>query len=191
MSSLSVMFYSPCKLNLELMLSLILEHCPPWIIDKSRRKWIFYAIQTRDLNFLRILSQTIDRFIQTSEYLELAASVENNIPVIEYLLSLNCPVDELKVLISAVEKKALKNLNFFHEKMEFPIDENYKLFKAAASIEDNIEMMEFLVSYNCPIDHLTTSMSAAENGALNNLKWFLKNGFPMENLLYELVHWKS
>ena len=60
-------------------------------------KWILYAIETKDLEFLRILTQTIDPFIQTSEYLECAAGVEDNIPVIEYLMSLrHCPIDEWK-----------------------------------------------------------------------------------------------
>ena len=174
-------FYSSCNLNLQLILSLILEHCPGWIIGKDRKVWILYAIETKDLEFLRILAQTIDPFIQTSEYLELAAGVENNIPVIEYLMSLNCPIDQSKVLISAAKNKALNNLKFFHEKKQFPIDDNYRVFSSAAGIENNIEMMEYLKSHNCPISHLNTSRSAAENGALNNLKWLLKNGFSMKN----------
>ena len=178
----SVVFYSPCDVNLQLILSLIMERSPGWIINKSRSKWILYAIETKDLNFLRILTQTIDPFITTCEYLQFAASVENNIPVIEYLLSLmHCPIDQLKVLISAVEKKAFENLKFFHEKMEFPIDDNYKLFSSAAGIKNNIEIMEYLKSHNCPTGHLTTSLSAAENGALNNLKWLLTNGFSMDD----------
>ena len=64
-----------------------MEHSPGWIIDGSRRKWIFYAIETKDLELLRILTQTIVPFIQTTDYLECAAGIENNIPVIEYLAS--------------------------------------------------------------------------------------------------------
>ena len=165
------------NLNLHLIMELMFEHSPGWIIDGSRRKLILYAIETKDLEFLRILTPTVDPFINTSEYIEFAASIENNIPIIEYLVLLNCPMDQLKVLISAVEKKALKNLKFFHEKMEFPIDDNYRVFSSAASIENNIEMMEYLVSHNCPISNLATSKSAAEN----NLKWLLKNGFSMED----------
>ena len=91
--------------NLELILKLLIEHSPGWIIDGSRRKCILYAIETKDLAFLRILSQTIDPFINTCEYLKFAVGIENNFHVIEYLLSLNCPVDQVEVLISAVEKK--------------------------------------------------------------------------------------
>ena len=167
-------------LNLQLILSLILERCPGWIIEGSRKQWVLYAIRTKDLEFLRILTQTVDPFINTSEYLVFAAGIENNFHVIEYLLSLNCPIDHLKVLSSAVEKKALNNLKFFHEKMDFPID-NYNLFSSAAGVKDNIPILKYLKSHNCPISHLTTSNSAAENGALNNLKWLLKNGFLMMN----------
>ena len=137
----SLIFYSPCNLNLELVLKLIMEHCPGWIIDGSRKQWILYAIQTKDLAFLRILAQTVRPFINTFEYLELAVGIDDNRPVIEYLMSLNYPVDQLKFLTLAVENKALKNLKFLHEKMEFPVD-NYKLFISAARIESNIDIME-------------------------------------------------
>ena len=76
---------------------------------KLEKKCIIDAIEMKHLEFLRILTQTVDPFINTCEYLELAVGIEDNIPVIEYLLSLNSPVDQLKVLFSAVEKKALKN----------------------------------------------------------------------------------
>ena len=180
MSSLSV-FYRTGNLNLELILKMIMEHCPGWIIDGSRKQWILYAIETKDLEFLRILAQTVHPFINTCEYLELAVGIEDNIPVIEYLLALNSPVDELKVLTSAVEKKAFLNLKFFHQKKRFPIDDNYRVFSSAAGTEDNIEIMEYLKSRNCPISHFITSKSAAENGAFNNLKWLLKKGFLIVN----------
>ena len=93
----------------------------------------------------------------------------------------HCPIDQFKVLISAVQKKALKNLKFLHEKKRFPIDDNYHLFDAAACIENNIPMMEFLVSHNCPISRLTMSKVAAQNVALNNMKWLLKNGILMKD----------
>ena len=150
-----------------------MEHCPGWIIDKDRKKWILNAIETKDLEFLRILAPTVHPFINTSEYLECAVGIEDNIPVIEYLVSLNCPVHQLKVLNSAVEKKAFNNLKFFHENMEFPIDDNYRVF--------NIEMMEYLKSHSCPIRPFDSSKSAARHGALNNLKWLLKNGFLIVN----------
>ena len=38
-------------MNLQLILSLIFEHYPGWIIDGSRKTWIFYAIETKDLEF--------------------------------------------------------------------------------------------------------------------------------------------
>ena len=155
-----------------------MEHCPGWIIDGSRKKWIFYAIETKDLEFLRILTQTIDPFINTSEYLEFAASIENNSPVIEYLLTLKCPIRQVKVLISAVEKKAFKNLKFLHEKMEFPVDDNYQVLNAAADAEDNIPILEYLMLHDCPF---TPLKSAAKNDTLNNLKWLLENGFLIKN----------
>ena len=165
----------------QLILELTLEHSPGWIIDETRKKCILYAIQTKDLNFLRILTQTIHPFINTCEYLECAAGIENNIPVIKYLLSLNCPVDQLKVLLSAVENTAFNNLKFFHEKMEFPIDDNYQLFSSAAGAEDNIPILEYLMSLNCPTVHLYTSRSVARNGAVNNSKWLLDNGFSIKS----------
>ena len=180
-SQQNVIFYSLCNLNLQLIFFLILEHSPGWIIDESRRQWILYAIETKDLAFLRILSQTVVPFINTCEYLEFAAGIEDNIPVMEYLLSFNFPVDELKVLKSAVEKKALKNLKFLHEKKRFCIDDNYHLFIGAAGTEDNIEVMEYLKSHHCPIVHLDTSRSAARHGALNNLKWLFDNGCSMDD----------
>ena len=73
------------------------------------------------------------------------------------------------------------NLKNFHEKKGFSLDDNYKLFAAAALTDDNIEMMEYLVLHNCPISPLTTSKSAAWHGALNNLKWLLKKGFLIKN----------
>ena len=179
-----VIFYSRCHVNLQLILSLIMEHSPDWILNESRQEWIWYAIETKDLAFLRILTQTIDPFIPTSELLKFAAGIEDNLPILKYLVSLNCPVeplDRLKALTSAVGKKAFENLKFLHEKMEFPIDDNCRVFSSAAGIEDNIEIMEYLVSHNCPTDYLITSKSAAENGALNNLKWLLENGFSMED----------
>ena len=94
----AVIYYSLCNLNLHLILSLVMEHSPGWIIDGSRKQWILYAIETKDLRFLRILTQTVDPFINTCEYLEFAAGVENNFHDIEYLMSLNCPIDQLKVL---------------------------------------------------------------------------------------------
>lgn len=33
----TVIYYSPCNLNLELILKMIMEHFPGWIIDKSRK----------------------------------------------------------------------------------------------------------------------------------------------------------
>ena len=179
-SQQNVIVYSPPQPNLELILELTMEHSPGWIIDETRKECIKKAIETKDLNFLRILTQTIDPFVNTSEYLELAAGVENNIPVIQYLMSLNCPVDHLEVLISAVENKALKNLKFFLQEMKFPID-NYHLFIAAAGAKDNIEMMEYLKSHSCPMVHLDTSISAAKHGALNNLKWLFDNGCSMDD----------
>ena len=181
---MSSLFVSYRDLNLELVLKMIMEHCPGWIIDGSRKQWILYAIRTKDLAFLRILAQTVRPFINTFEYLELAVGIDDNRPVIEYLMSLNCPVDQLKVLTSAVEKKALKNLEFLHEKMEFPVD-NYNLFSSAAGTEDNIEIMEYLMSHKCPINHFFTSESAA----LNNLKWLLKNGILKmnEEMFYSAV----
>ena len=65
--------------------------------------------------------------------------------------------------------------------MGFCIDDNYRVFSSAAGAEDNIEIMEYLKSHSCPTGHLTTSRSAAKNGALNNLKWLLKNGFSMKD----------
>ena len=178
----SVIFYSPSNLsnlNLDLILKMLIEHSPGWIIDGSRKVWILYAIETKDLAFLRILTRTVDPFIKTSEYLEFAVGIENNIQVIEYLSSLNFPIDQLKVLKSAVEKKAFENLKFLHEKKRFPIDDNYKLFSSAAGIEDNISILEYLKLHNCPISHLTTSKSVAKKGALNNLKWLWENGLFM------------
>ena len=135
----------------------------------------------RNLKFLQLLTRTVEPFIiDATEYLECAARIENNVPVIEYLLSLNCPVDQLKVLKSAVENKSLQNLKFFHQQMEFPID-NYNLFSTAAGTEDNILIMEYLKSHNCPTGHFQTSETAAENSALNNLKWLLKNGFSIKD----------
>ena len=46
----------PVIFNLELILKMIMEHSPGWIIDKSRKQWILYAIETKDLNFVRILA---------------------------------------------------------------------------------------------------------------------------------------
>ena len=43
-----VVFYSPRNLNLELILKMIMEHSPGWIIDESRKQWILYAIETKD-----------------------------------------------------------------------------------------------------------------------------------------------
>ena len=176
MSSLLVSY---SNLNLELVLRLIFEHCPGWIIDGSRKQWILYAIRTKDLAFLRVLAQTVRPFINKFEYLELAVGIDDNIPVVEHLLSLNYPVGQLKVLTLAVEKKALKNLKILHEKMEFPVD-NYNLFSSAAGTEDNIEIMEYLLLHKCPTSHFTLE-SAAKNGALNNLVWLLKNGFSMDD----------
>ena len=107
--------------------------------------------------FLRILTQTIHPFIQTLEYWEVAVSIENNIPIIDYLLSFNCIIDQVKVFKvfkSAVEKKAFKNLKFLHEKKRFPIDDNYHLFSSAVGIENNIDILKYLVLHNCPISHL-------------------------------------
>ena len=177
----SVVFYSPSQVNLELILKLILEHSPGWIIDETRQEWILCAIETRDLAFLRILTQTIEPFINC-EYLEFAVGIENNFRVIEYLMSLNFPIDQLKVLTSAVENKAFNNLKFLYQQMEFPIDDNYNLFSYAAFMEDNIDILEYLKLHHCPISHLDATRTAAENGALNNLKWLLENGFSMEDI---------
>ena len=191
----------PCNVNLELILKMIMEHSPGWIIDKTRKKCIKDAIETKNLAFLRILAQTIEPFIKTSEYLEFAAGVENNFHVIEYLLSLNFPIDQLKVLSSAVEKKAFESLKFLHEKKRFAIDDNYKLFSYAAGIENNIEIMEYLKSHNCPISLFATSNAVAKNDNLNNLKWLLKNGLflmdsgifndAMENGSLDVLEWLS
>ena len=64
------------------------------------------------------------------------------------------------------ENKAFNNLKFFHQQMEFSIDDNHRVFEMAAGVENNIEMMEYLMAHNCPISHLDTSKSAAETGAL-------------------------
>ena len=152
-----------------------MEHSPGWILDETRKECIKDAIKKKDL------TQTVDPFIKTCEYLEFAAGIENNFHVIEYLMSFNYPVDHFEILFSAVEKKALKNLKFLHEKKHFPIDDNHNLFNAAASIDNNFEIMEYLKSHNCPIIHSNASGSAAEKGALNNLKWLLKHGFSMED----------
>ena len=66
-------------------------------------------------------------------------------------MSLNCPIDQLKVLSSAVEKKAFENLKFLHKENGFPIDDNYNLFSYAAGVKNNIEIMEYLKSHNCLI----------------------------------------
>lgn len=63
----------------------------------------------------------------------------------------------------------------------FPIDKSHGVFDAAASREDNIPLMEYLLSINCPLSHSTTPCSAAKNGALNNSKWLLENKIPMEH----------
>ena len=142
----SVILYFSCHVNLQLILSLIMEHSPGWIIDETRKECIKDAIETKDLNFLRILAQTIDPFINTSEYLELAAGIEDNIPVMTYLFSLNCPIDQVKVLISAAKNKALNNLKFLYDEKRFPIDDNYRVFNAAAGAEDNIKILEYLTT---------------------------------------------
>ena len=167
-------------MNGHTLLSVILEHCPPWIIEESRKIWIKDAIETRNLTYLQLLTRTVEPFIiDATEYLECAARIENNRSVIEYLLSLNCFVYELNVLKSAVKIKSLPNLGYFHQQAAFPIDDH--LFSIAAETEDNIPIMEYLMSHNCPIIHLITSIFAAKNGALNNLEWLLKKGFSMED----------
>ena len=70
-----------------------------------------------------------------------------------------------------MKKKSFKNLKFLQKKMGFEITDNYHLFEFASGTEDNIRIMEYLISMNCPINRSKTVISAAENGALNNLKW--------------------
>ena len=64
----------------------------------------------------------------------------------------------MKVLISAAKNKAINNF----QQMEFSIDDNHRVFEMAAGVENNIEMMEYLMAHNCPIGHLDTSKSAAD-----------------------------
>ena len=107
------------------LLSVILEHCPTWIIDKSRKEWIKDAIVKRNLTFLQLLTRTVEPFIlDATEYLELAVGVESNFPVIQYLISLNQPFLEFEILKSAVKNKSLKNLKFLQKKMGFEITDN-------------------------------------------------------------------
>ena len=72
-----------------MVLSLILEHCPPWFIEETRKECIKDAILSRNLTFLQLLTKTVEPFIlDATEYLELAVGVESNFPVIQYLISL-------------------------------------------------------------------------------------------------------
>ena len=61
------------------------------------------------MRFKRILTQTVHPVRQNSEYLELTAGLESNLPILKYLVSLNCPVDQLKALISAAKNEAFNN----------------------------------------------------------------------------------
>ena len=87
MNTSNVIFYSPSliQMNGHTLLYVILEHCPPWIIDQSRNEWIKDAILSRNLNIL-----------DATEYLELAVGVGSTFPVIQYLISLNQPFVEFE-----------------------------------------------------------------------------------------------
>ena len=177
----SVIFYSPCclKLNGHLLLSLVLEHSPGWIIDESRKEWILEAIKTRDFNFLRLLVETIQPFDQAAGCIEAAAGIENNGRIMEYLVSRDYPIDHFKTMFSAVENRALNNLKLLATN-GFPIENTY-VFHRAASTENNIPILEYLL----PLDRdssqrLRPLYYVVRSGAVNNMKWLLKNGFALE-----------
>ena len=117
--------------------------------------------------------------IQAKEYLELALGIENNIPIIQYLISLKCKMNPFKVILAAVKSKSLNHLQWL-ERNGFPLTESHRLIEMAARTENNIPMIEYLISQNCPISHYCTLQSAAAYGALNNLKWLLKNGISID-----------
>ena len=172
-----------CKIQMNghLVLFLVLEHSSGQSIDKSRKEWIRSAIQTRNLNFLRILNETTRPFItQAKEFLELAAGIENNMPIMQYLISLNCLIDPFKAMLSAVKNKAFNNLQWL-ERNGFPIENSFRLIEMAAGTENNIPMIKYLISKKCPISHFYTLQSASKNGALNNLKWLLKNEISIDD----------
>ena len=69
--------------------------------------------------------------------------------------------------------------------MGFSLTDNYHLFQFATGTEDNIPLMEYLISMNCAIDRSKTVIYAAENGAVNNLKWLDgQNGFTIDNDIF-------
>ena len=162
-----------------LIVSLILEHAPGWIIDGSRRKCIQYAITEKDVEFLMLLTQTTVPFLHSADYLELAAGIENNIPIMEFLIASSCPIDHLQTLTSAIKNRALNNLKWL-VKHGFHLD-NPRFVEIAASIEDNIPILEYLVAKKCPVNLISTLVPAAKKGALNNLIWFKNRGFPIDN----------
>ena len=165
-------------INRKFILSLVLEHCPGWIIDPTRRECVLDAIKSKNLTFLRLLMETIEPFLYNrAGYLQMAAGVENNIPIMKYLISLDCPINTLETLVSAAKGKALCNLKWL-VKNGFRLDDS-KIFKSATEIEDNIPVMEYLVSLNCPTS--VTCCSAARKGALKNIKWLAKKGFSIRS----------
>lgn len=165
-----------------LLLYLVLENSPACVLASSREEWIHDAIRTKHLSFLRILTETIG-FKSSEEYLSIAVGIEKNIMVIEYLTTLKYPdIDTYnsKLVYLAVENGAVENLKWLLRK-GFSIEDNDQIIRVAARKENNIPMLEYLVSSNCSIHHTNTLIDAVENEALENLKWFLKEGFPFDN----------
>ena len=188
-----------------MLLKLILEHPPGWIIDESRREWILDAIRLRDLDFLRILTETVDPFLHSTECVELAAGIENNVAVIDYLVSLDCPIHHSKTFIAAIKNRNFKNMNWML-KNGFSFDD-CRIFEAAAnngsldvlkwfkrngcwfttkmkSTGENcsIETLEWLKQQGpLPFEHQTIFKAAAKQGCIDKMEWLLSNGCLIEN----------
>lgn len=168
-------------LNRPFVFSMVLEHSPGWIINSSRKEWILKAIKIKDLEFLQLLNKTIRPFIKTTEYFEAAAGVENNIPIMQYLLSLDCPFDHLQTLLSAAKNGALNNIKWLETK-GFPLG-NRRLLVAASGKENNIPMMEYLTSFFCGVRPRLQFDVAIRSCAFNNIKWMLKKDSNLTRIL--------
>lgn len=71
--------------------------------------------------------------------------MENNISVINYLVSLDLTANFTDVLISAVENHALKNLKWLFE-YGFPVIDYDQLFDAALATHKSIRTIKYLLS---------------------------------------------
>jgi hypothetical protein len=114
------------------------------------------------------------------------AAFDNNIPMLEFLRKLECPLDTSAFNMAAAGgyMELLKKLLYWNCPM------GVQTMSAAANDSGNLDVMKWLHKHGCPMDAFSCA-TAAKNGDLGMLMWLRSVGCPWDDRVYNYASYEG